>query len=100
DGHGSHNTKQFAEFAEKHKIQLFTLPPHTTHILQPLNVGYFQPLKWYQGSCLDWAAHSGSKDINKADFMATLEQIRHQTFTRSTICSGWRRCSLAPFKPD
>ncbi|KAF1992971.1 DDE-domain-containing protein [Amniculicola lignicola CBS 123094] len=76
DGHGSHNTKQFAEFAEKYKIQLFTLPPHTTYILQPLNVGYFQPLKWYQGSCLDWAAHSRSKDINKADFIATLEQIR------------------------
>ncbi|KAF2003748.1 CENP-B protein, partial [Amniculicola lignicola CBS 123094] len=33
DGHGSHDTKQFAEFAEKHKIQLFALPPHTTHIL-------------------------------------------------------------------
>ncbi|KAF1993088.1 DDE-domain-containing protein, partial [Amniculicola lignicola CBS 123094] len=53
NGHRSYNTKQFAEFTEKHKIQLFTLPPHTTYILQPLNVGCFQPLKWYYGSCLD-----------------------------------------------
>ncbi|KAF1994311.1 CENP-B protein, partial [Amniculicola lignicola CBS 123094] len=47
DGHGSHDTKQFAEFAEKYKIQLFALPPHTTYILQPLDVGCFQLLKWY-----------------------------------------------------
>ncbi|KAF1992660.1 hypothetical protein P154DRAFT_528315, partial [Amniculicola lignicola CBS 123094] len=55
----------------------------------PLNVGCFQPLKWYQGSYLDWAAYSRSKDINKVDFIATLEQIWRQTFTCSTICNTY-----------
>ena len=93
-----HKTKEFAKYAEKNKIQLFALPPHTTHILQPLNVGCFQPLKWYHGRCLDWAARSGSKDISKADFLATLAKIRRLTFTTTTLRSGWRRTGLAPFK--
>jgi hypothetical protein len=54
DEHGSHETREFMKYAEDHKIQIFALPPHTTHILQPLDVGCSQPLKWYHGCCLDW----------------------------------------------
>jgi len=60
DGYGSHHTREFLQYAEEHKIQVFALPPHTTHILQPLDVGCFQPLKWYHGRELDWAARSGA----------------------------------------
>ncbi|THV07191.1 CENP-B protein [Dendrothele bispora CBS 962.96] len=31
DGHNSHTTYQFCNFAEKHKIIILCLPPHTTH---------------------------------------------------------------------
>jgi hypothetical protein len=99
DGHGSHETKEFAKYAEDNCIILFALPPHTTHLLQPLDVGCFQPLKWYHGRCLDWAARTGSQDISKADFMATVAEIRRLTFTRNTILSGWRRTGLSPFNP-
>lgn len=100
DGHGSHSTREFIQYAEQQHIQLFALPPHTTHLLQPLDVGCFQPLKWYHGRCLEWASRTGSKDINKADFLATLAEIRRLTFTRTTIQSGWRRTGLAPWKPE
>jgi hypothetical protein len=100
DGHGSHETREFIKYAEDHKIQIFALPPHTTHILQPLDVSCFQPLKWYHGRCLDWAARTGSKDISKADFIATIEEIRRLTFTRTTILSGWRRTGISPYNPE
>lgn len=100
DGHSSHETMELLKYAEDHRIQLFALPPHTTHLLQPLDVGCFQPLKWYHGRCLDWAARTGSRDINKADFMATVEEIRRLTFTRKTILGGWRRTGIAPFNPE
>jgi hypothetical protein len=99
DGHGSHETKEFRAYAESQKIQIFSLPPHTTHILQPLDVGCFQPLKWHHGSCLDWAARTGSKVISKADFLATVAEMRRLTFTRRTILSGWRRTRLWPLEP-
>ncbi|EMD58226.1 hypothetical protein COCSADRAFT_44804, partial [Bipolaris sorokiniana ND90Pr] len=100
DRHKSHYTKQFCQLAEDNKIQLFALPPHTTHLLQPLDVGWFQPLKWYHGKTLEYASRTGSRDIKKADFMATIEEIRCLTFTKSTICSGWRRTGIMPYKPD
>lgn len=96
DGHASHTTKEFVIYALDNYIQGYSLPPHTTHLLQPLDDGCFQPLKWYHGRCLDCAARTGSKDISKADFMATLRELRGLTFTRNTIGSEWRRTGLAP----
>lgn len=85
DGHGSHDTREFLEYCELHRILAVALPPHTTHLLQPLDVGCFQPLKWYHGKTLDWAARTGAKEITKDDFFATLDEIRRQTFTYNTI---------------
>jgi hypothetical protein len=43
DGHGSHATFQFKQFAHSNKIILLYLPAHTTHLLQPLDIGIFGP---------------------------------------------------------
>jgi hypothetical protein len=45
DGHGSHLTARFIAFCLDKNIDLVVLPPHTSHILQPLDVGVFSPLK-------------------------------------------------------
>lgn len=47
DGHTSHLTKEVVEYCEQHKIILFILPSHSTHLLQPLDVAVFQPYKHY-----------------------------------------------------
>ena len=99
DGYGSHYTKEFCEYAESKKIQLIGLPPHTTHLLQPLDVGCFQPLKWYHGRVLDYASRTGAKDINKTDFFAVIDEVRREAFKKGTIRSGWRRTGLHPFNP-
>ncbi|KIJ45462.1 hypothetical protein M422DRAFT_166240, partial [Sphaerobolus stellatus SS14] len=43
DGHGSHTTPEMVDCANKNGIILLQLPPHTTHRLQPLDVGIFGP---------------------------------------------------------
>ncbi|KIL56122.1 hypothetical protein M378DRAFT_17371 [Amanita muscaria Koide BX008] len=43
DGHGSHERYNLLQLAKDHNIILFSLPPHTTHKLQPLDVGVFGP---------------------------------------------------------
>jgi len=45
DGHSSHVTANVIAFCIKNAIDLLILPPHTSHILQPLDVGVFAPLK-------------------------------------------------------
>jgi hypothetical protein len=43
DGHGSHATFQFKKFCHDNRIILLYLPAHTTHKLQPLDIGIFGP---------------------------------------------------------
>ena len=41
DGYMSHFTREILEFYEFNLIHVFVLPPHTSHVLQPLNVVLF-----------------------------------------------------------
>ena len=41
DGHYSHFSLGFLTYCEENRIELFCFPDHTTHILQPLDVGLF-----------------------------------------------------------
>ena len=43
DGHGSHEKYKLLQLAKENNSILFSLPPHTTHKLQPLDVGVFGP---------------------------------------------------------
>ena len=51
DGHSSHYSPDVIRAAAEEKVILFTLPPHTTHITQPLDRGSFSPLKTYWKQC-------------------------------------------------
>jgi hypothetical protein len=44
DGHDSHLTTDALRFCIEKKIILLCLPPHATHMLQPLDVGVFGPV--------------------------------------------------------
>lgn len=45
DGHHSHLTLQLVQYAKSKGVHLFCLPPHVKHIMQPLDVGVFGPVK-------------------------------------------------------
>ena len=44
DGHSSHVNLRFINYCDQNDILLVILPPHSTHRLQPLDVGIFSPL--------------------------------------------------------
>ena len=44
DSYSSHVNMEFIDFADYYSVIILVLPPHTTHRLQPLDVGLFQPL--------------------------------------------------------
>ena len=50
DGHTSHINISVGDFCRKHGIISYCLPAHGSHVLQPLNVSVFGPLKkaWNQ----------------------------------------------------
>ena len=45
DGHESHHLDAFEQYCKDNKIITLCMPPHSSHILQPLDVACFVPLK-------------------------------------------------------
>ena len=52
DGHKSHITTELIDVARQGGVILFNLPPHTTHVTQPLDKNIFKPLKATFGTAL------------------------------------------------
>jgi 4-hydroxybenzoate polyprenyltransferase len=52
DGHGSHCTDDFLYECFKNDIYLLCLPPHSSHVLQPLDIAVFSPVKTYYRQAL------------------------------------------------
>lgn len=45
DNHSSHISLSIFDYCKEHGIILLTIPPHTSHKLQPLDVSFYGPLK-------------------------------------------------------
>jgi hypothetical protein len=62
DDHSTHNTEAFTLELQKHNIKIITLPPHSTHILQPLDHQFFKVLKAH-------LANEWKKNIESFEFL-------------------------------
>ena len=100
DGCGRYITREILEFCEQQLIHMFVLPPHTSHILQPLDVMLFQPLKHFHAKAVDKATRTGCSDFNKLEFLAAIHGIRQQTFKKNSILSSFRECGIVPYNPQ
>ena len=67
NGHSSHMTANFIAHCMKHAIDLLILPPHTSHLLQPLDVGVFAPFKRALAEEIDAVSRHDSGRISRAD---------------------------------
>src|SRR5579859_2932468 len=99
DGHGSHVTGTFIMHCMDHRIALMRLPPNTSHILQPLDVGSFGPLK------AALSKHQGNlfrlqvARIHKVKWLVAYVKARQTAFRPINILGGWRGAGLIPLNP-
>jgi len=100
DNHGSHCTIEFVDYADEHGIELFSFPPHMTHLMQPLDVVIFQPYKHYHSEAVDRAARTGCTSFNKLEFLAALPGIRKQALKPTSIKHSFAGTGLWPVNPD
>ena len=100
DGHGSHITWEFCSFCLDNDIILLCLPAHTTHLLQPLDVGLFSPLQHYYGKAVDNLIRDDTDlHIKKANFFPLLRQAHSQAFTVKNIKSAFQATGIVPYNP-
>jgi DDE superfamily endonuclease len=70
DGHDSYITTQALQFCVQNKIILLCLPPHATHMLQPLDVSVFGPVALaYKGMITERYTFGSSYNIDKCAFL-------------------------------
>lgn len=100
DGHISHVSLPFIQYCEQEDIIAICLPPHSTHILQPLDVGLFSPLsKAYKQQISDHALFGASR-ITNDQFLTFFDRACKSAFAAKNIRSAWKATGLQPFNPQ
>ena len=96
DQHGSHCTREFLQFCDNNDIILFGFPPHSTHFIQPCDVGLFGPYKHHFTEMVNEAVRIGYTTIGKQEFLSMLAQARAKAMKPSTIISAFKRAGIEP----
>jgi hypothetical protein len=99
DGFGTHESLELMKFCFANRIILCRLPSHTSHKLQPCDIGVFGPLKTAYRAQVERACRAGVNTIGKQHFTYLYDRARQATFTSRNIKSGWSRSGLYPFDP-
>jgi hypothetical protein len=100
DSHVSHTNPDFIINAEKSNIHIYSFPSHLTHILQPLDVGIFQPYKHWHKEAVHTAVWNLDLEYTLQSFMRDLPKIREQTFKESTIIHAFQKAGVWPVTPS
>jgi hypothetical protein len=99
DGHESHISAQFQQYCTDNKIITLCMPPHSSHLLQPLDVGCFSPLKSLYGKQIEKFMRLRINHITKLEFLPAFKEAFKAAFTEQNIKSGFRATGLVPYDP-
>lgn len=101
DGHSSHMSIELIEIARDSQVYVLCLPAHTTHILQPLDVGVFKSFKAnFSKSCTSYLAKYPGRVITSDVLASLVAEALPQSFTPVNIMSGFRKCGIYPLNPS
>ncbi|GBP43106.1 hypothetical protein EVAR_96368_1 [Eumeta japonica] len=98
DNHDSHLAPAVLNIAKDNGVTLLTIPPHSSHRLQPLDVSVFGPLQTYYNAAMDsWLMRHPRKTISIYNIAELLGQAFDRAMTPSNIKSGFRKTGIFPF---
>lgn len=98
DGHGSHKTLNAINFCRENGIFMITFPPHTSHKLQPLDVGVFGPFKAYLSAEMDnyMTNHPGER-ITDYVMGPLIKEAFIRAFCPKNIIKGFEKSGIYPY---
>jgi hypothetical protein len=100
DGFGSHETLEILEYCFENNIVLCRLPSHTSHKLQPCDVGVFAPLKAAYRDQVERLYRGGADTVGKEHFTSLYSPARNKALTKGSITAAWAASVLYPLNPD
>ena len=101
DGHSSHVNMAFLNLADKMGIITLILPPHSTHRLQPLDIGLFGPLSKAYSKELNRLIHisQGMVSMSKRFFWPLFNTAWKSAFTPVNIASAFAATGVWRLNP-
>ena len=75
------------------------LPPHSSHLTQPLDVGVFKPLKTHMATEIEPLMRSGVARIQKLEWLTAFVAAHNKALCSKNILGGFRGTGIHPFLP-
>ena len=100
DGHESHDSLEFRQLCKEKKIITLCMPPHSSHRLQPLDVGCFSSMKTAYGRQVEHLMRNQINHITKIEFLPCFKAAFDASITESNIKGSFRGAGLVPFNPE
>ncbi|XP_053405107.1 uncharacterized protein LOC128546129 [Mercenaria mercenaria] len=96
DGHRSHFSIGLIDWALENNIILFVLPPHTSHILQPMDVGCFGPLQTVYSHACTAFARVNHRVVTRYDVCALACKAYTTALCPSNLQASFKRAGIYP----
>ncbi|KAJ3534342.1 hypothetical protein NM208_g7577 [Fusarium decemcellulare] len=100
DGHESHHSIDFERYCEENKIIRLCMPPHSSHLLQPLDVGCFNVLKQAYGREIERLIRCSITHVSKTEFFPAFHAVHEATMTERNIRGAFKGAGLVPLDPE
>jgi hypothetical protein len=100
DGHESHDSLEFQQYCKDNKIITICMPAHSSHLLQPLNISCFAPLKKAYGRQAEDLMRNKITHITKTEFLPCFIAAHNASIKKSNIQAGFRGAGLVPHDPE
>lgn len=97
DGHKSHASFEFMWKCYENKVVVFYLLPHSSHILQPLDLACFSLLKSrYRDQITNLARFDDTSAVKKAQFLQYYHKASQEGLNARQITAGWKASGIYP----
>ncbi|KFZ11870.1 hypothetical protein V502_07352 [Pseudogymnoascus sp. VKM F-4520 (FW-2644)] len=100
DGHESHHSSNFEDYCQENNIITLCMPLHSSHFLQPLDVGCFSPLKASYSKQIEKMMRMQIMHITKDDFLAAFLEAFNASMTTKNIQAGFKATGLVLYDPE
>ena len=100
DGHKSHASIELIELALSNNIHLLCLPAHTSHLLQPLDVGVFKSFKTnFNKACSKYMSQNPGRVVTVDVIASLVAEAYAASFTPMNIMKGFKKTGVWPINP-
>lgn len=101
DNHSTHSTLEAYKFCKANGVILLSIPPHTSHKIQPLDVAFYGPLKTaFNSECSKYLRNHPHEKISPFEVAELFNNAFIRVATPEKAIKGFQATGICPYNPD